>query len=84
MEFVVVDLTWRSSNVHHLHCGVAMMRHMETFIGLQKWNLGLQKNNVSLSHFMIVVATYRLSYLMKNNVILTRKIVIAIFIICFF
>ena len=84
VESVVVDLPWKSSNDHHLHCGVAMMRYMETYMGLQKWNSGLKKNKVSLSHFMLVVVTYSLSHLKKNNVSLTRKSVIAIFIICFF
>ncbi|XP_021771924.1 uncharacterized protein LOC110736087 [Chenopodium quinoa] len=54
MESVVIDVPWKSSDDTHLHCGVAMMRHMETYMGMQKWNSGLKKNNVSLLHFMLV------------------------------
>ncbi|XP_021731264.1 uncharacterized protein LOC110698165 [Chenopodium quinoa] len=56
MESVVVDLPWKSSDDNHLHCGVAMMRHMETYMGLQKWNSGLNKNND------IIIEKLRLKY----------------------
>ncbi|XP_021727235.1 uncharacterized protein LOC110694372 [Chenopodium quinoa] len=69
MDSEVIDLLWKSSDDDHLHCGVAMMRHMETYMGLQKWNSGLKKNNVSLSHFMLVVATYRPCSLLKYLII---------------
>ncbi|XP_021739698.1 uncharacterized protein LOC110706089 [Chenopodium quinoa] len=52
MEHAAIDSPWKSTDINHLHCGIALMRIMETYMGLSKWPLGLKKNNVSLSSYM--------------------------------
>ena len=71
MESIVVDLPWKSSEDHHLHCGVAMMRHMETYMGLQKWNSGLKKNNVRLTRNS-VITIFIICFLWNENSALFR------------
>ncbi|XP_021751272.1 uncharacterized protein LOC110716928 [Chenopodium quinoa] len=52
MEHVTLDSPWKSTDNNHLHCGIALMRIMETYMGLSKWASSLKKNNVSLSSYM--------------------------------
>ena len=47
MEISVINGSWKSSDKNHLHCGVAVMRLMETYMGCAKWDPGLKKNNVN-------------------------------------
>ncbi|KAL2929925.1 S-antigen protein, partial [Bienertia sinuspersici] len=39
-----LEFDWKSSDDHQ-HCGVALMRHMESYKGLKKWDCGLKRND---------------------------------------
>ncbi|XP_021716902.1 uncharacterized protein LOC110684781 [Chenopodium quinoa] len=52
MEYSAIDSPWKSTGINHLHYGIALMRLMETYMGLSKWPSGLKKNNESLSYYM--------------------------------
>ncbi|KAL2893663.1 O-fucosyltransferase 16 [Bienertia sinuspersici] len=42
-----LEFDWKSSDDHQ-HCGVALMRHMESYKGLKKWDCGLRRNDISV------------------------------------
>ena len=48
MTSCLLPFDWQSTDAAHEYCGISLMRHMEAYMGVKKWDCGLKKNDVSI------------------------------------
>ncbi|KAK9080343.1 hypothetical protein SSX86_000101 [Deinandra increscens subsp. villosa] len=47
-----MEMDWRTEN-NHIDCGIFLMRHMETYLGIDDWNCGFDKEENG-NHLMLI------------------------------